>query len=76
MEQVGREWKTFFEAGGHSLLLARMVGELRDQVDPGLTVVAMFEFPTIASLAQHLRPTAEAPPAGNREPGSAKDSNG
>lgn len=43
----------FFEAGGNSLLAVEVMNRLRPQA-PGLSIVALFEHPTIASLAAVL----------------------
>jgi amino acid adenylation domain-containing protein len=54
VESVGRH-ENFFDAGGHSLLLPRIVGEAQDLVDAkGLTILDLFDHPTIGSLAAHL----------------------
>ena len=44
----------FFALGGHSLLATRVVSAIGAQMDKTLSVRAMFEFPTIKALAQHL----------------------
>ncbi len=44
----------FFDLGGHSLLLVRAHAALRHQLPGDLTVVDLFRFPTIASLAAHV----------------------
>jgi amino acid adenylation domain-containing protein len=55
LERVGIH-DNFFELGGHSLSLVRLHGRLRDVVAPReLTVVELFEHPTVAALADHLR---------------------
>ncbi len=47
---------SFFDLGGHSLSLVRLHGRLRDVVAPReISVVELFEHPTIADLAEHLR---------------------
>jgi hypothetical protein len=46
----------FFDLGGHSLALVQLHGRLRPLVKPReLAVVDLFEHPTVASLAEHLR---------------------
>jgi amino acid adenylation domain-containing protein len=52
---------SFFDLGGHSLLLARVFASLRTRVAGGLTLVDLFRFPTIASLAEHLGRRGEEP---------------
>jgi amino acid adenylation domain-containing protein/FkbM family methyltransferase len=44
----------FFEAGGHSLLAARIISRVRQAFDVGLPMRTIFESPTIADLAVHI----------------------
>jgi amino acid adenylation domain-containing protein len=44
----------FFDIGGHSLLLAQVHRKLRGMFDRELSLVDLFEHPTIAALARHL----------------------
>ncbi len=56
----------FFERGGTSLTLARVLARLNEELGRRLPLVALYEFPTIASLARHLsadRPDDQAAPA-------------
>lgn len=53
----------FFDIGGNSLLLLALVHRLRETVDPGLRLVDVFRFPTVASLAAHLRRDTGEPDA-------------
>ncbi|WP_437505503.1 amino acid adenylation domain-containing protein [Sorangium sp. So ce1099] len=53
----------FFDLGGHSLLLARVHSRLREEVDRPLPMLALFQHPTIASLAEALSRDASAEPA-------------
>ncbi|WP_433931236.1 amino acid adenylation domain-containing protein [Sorangium cellulosum] len=53
----------FFDLGGHSLLLARVHSRLREKVDRPLPMLALFQHPTIASLADALSRDASAEPA-------------
>jgi amino acid adenylation domain-containing protein len=54
----------FFELGGDSLLLIRLRSRLQAVVGRDLPVVALFQYPTIRSLAESLpaKPTAPAAP--------------
>jgi amino acid adenylation domain-containing protein len=44
----------FFDLGGHSLLLAQVHRKLRGRFDRELSLVDLFEYPTIAALAQYI----------------------
>ena len=53
IERIGTG-DNFFESGGDSLSGVRMVNRLRESVDEHLSLVAIFEAPTILALAQFL----------------------
>ena len=53
MDRVGVE-DSFFDLGGHSLLLAQVHGRLVEALGRPLPLVKLFEHPTIRSLARHL----------------------
>jgi len=61
IERVGLH-DNFFDLGGHSLLLIRMEGMLRDALARPVEVVDLFRHPTIAALADHLDGAADAAP--------------
>ena len=44
----------FFELGGHSLLMVQMHRRLKEALLPDLSVVELFQFPTIFLLAKHI----------------------
>ena len=44
----------FFDMGGHSLLLAEMHLKLQDALGVDPTIIELFQFPTVSSLATHL----------------------
>jgi amino acid adenylation domain-containing protein len=44
----------FFELGGHSLLMVKVHGQLQELVGRELSIVELFRYPTIATLAGHL----------------------
>ena len=53
LEKVGID-DNFFDLGGHSLLLLEVNQKLRKSLQRDLSVVEMFQNPTIASLAEYL----------------------
>jgi long-subunit acyl-CoA synthetase (AMP-forming) len=53
VERVGRN-DNFFELGGNSLLLAEAHGKLRTATGRDLTLVELFDRPTVGALAAHL----------------------
>jgi amino acid adenylation domain-containing protein len=53
VEQVGLN-DNFFDRGGHSLLIVQLRSRLSDALKREITVVDLFRFPTVASLARHL----------------------
>ncbi|HEX9732029.1 MAG TPA: amino acid adenylation domain-containing protein [Thermoanaerobaculia bacterium] len=65
LDQVGIH-DSFFDLGGHSLLLLRVHGKLRDQIDDRVTLIELFQYPTIASLAAHLDRASPDPRAEER----------
>ncbi len=61
VEEVGLD-DNFFDLGGHSLLLARVRSRLAGKFPREVSVVVLFRYPTVRSLAEHL--------AGGRSGGS------
>jgi len=53
LEKVGIH-DNFFDLGGHSLLMVQVHSKLRAMFDQEISVVELFEYPTIHSLAKHL----------------------
>ncbi|MEH2283675.1 MAG: amino acid adenylation domain-containing protein [Nostoc sp.] len=53
VEHVGI-YDNFFELGGHSLLLVQVNSKLRDKFQKDLSVLDLFRYPTINSLASYL----------------------
>jgi amino acid adenylation domain-containing protein len=65
VEHVGVE-ENFFELGGHSLLVTQVISRIRESLNVELSVRAIFEYPTVATLAAQVeaesRAGREAPP--------------
>ncbi|WP_437835307.1 amino acid adenylation domain-containing protein [Sorangium sp. So ce1153] len=59
VERVGID-DSFFDLGGHSLLLTQLHARLRRELDPSLALVDLFRYPTIRTLAERLRRDEEA----------------
>ncbi|GAA3170824.1 MULTISPECIES: amino acid adenylation domain-containing protein [Streptomyces] len=53
VERVGVH-DNFFDLGGHSLLLAEVRGKIADRLGTDLTMVELFQYPTVGSLARYL----------------------
>lgn len=53
LEAVGVD-DNFFDIGGHSLLIVRLHSRVRESLGNDLSIIDLFQHPTIASLAQHL----------------------
>ncbi|MCU1350644.1 MAG: peptide synthetase [Acidobacteria bacterium] len=54
LDKVGRE-DNFFDLGGRSLLLVRVHSQLRERHGGNVSILDLFRYPTIRSLAAHLR---------------------
>jgi amino acid adenylation domain-containing protein len=53
VEQIGMH-DNFFELGGHSLLLVQMHARLNETLQQEVSIIELFKYPTIASLAAFL----------------------
>ncbi len=45
---------SFFDLGGHSLSIVQAQGKIKEVFDKELSVVALFQYPTISTLAAHI----------------------
>ncbi|HEX8274262.1 MAG TPA: amino acid adenylation domain-containing protein [Longimicrobiaceae bacterium] len=62
VEEVGLD-DNFFDLGGHSLLLARLRSRLCGRFPADVSVVVLFRYPTVRSLAEHLAGSGPSAPA-------------
>ena len=53
LEKIGMN-DNFFDLGGHSLRMAQVHSRLREKLQRDLSMLEMFKYPTINSLAQYL----------------------
>jgi len=63
----------FFDLGGHSLLLGRVQTRLREAFGQQLTMVEMFRYPTVSTLAGRLRSEERLEPLASRTNGRNGD---
>jgi amino acid adenylation domain-containing protein len=70
IERVGVT-DNFFELGGHSLLIVRVNTKIRVLLHHDVSIVNMFEYPTVKALARYLSPD-EAQPAPEPDAGSTR----
>ncbi|HED66455.1 MAG TPA: amino acid adenylation domain-containing protein [Planctomycetes bacterium] len=59
--------KNFFDLGGHSLLLAEVLGRLKESLNGDLTIVELFRYSTVASLAERIDSRGADGASGGRE---------
>ena len=69
VESVGLD-DNFFDLGGHSLLLARLRSRLAGRFPREVSIVVLFRYPTVRSLAEHL--SGSEPAAAVEAPGEAE----
>jgi acyl-coenzyme A synthetase/AMP-(fatty) acid ligase/acyl carrier protein len=53
----------FFELGGHSMLLVQAHSRLSKEFEKEISIIDMFKYPTVASLAEYVQRDAIAPPS-------------
>ena len=72
VERVGVT-DNFFELGGHSLLIVRVNSKIRELLHQDVSIVNMFEYPTVKALARYLsQDEAQPAPATEAEAGSTR----
>jgi acyl carrier protein len=59
--QVGVYDNFFADLGGNSLMLIQVLGKLRESLGRDVSIVELFQFPTINSLAHHLGDGGQPP---------------
>ncbi|MEW5929325.1 MAG: amino acid adenylation domain-containing protein [Gemmatimonadota bacterium] len=69
VDSVGLD-DNFFDLGGHSLLLARLRSRLAGRFPREVSIVVLFRYPTVRSLAEHL--AGSEPAAAVEAPGEAE----
>ena len=62
----------FFELGGNSLRLTQVHQKLANLFSASLSIVTLFQYPTIAALAQHLTQTQDSQPNVKRPTASSR----
>ncbi|MFE2755821.1 amino acid adenylation domain-containing protein [Actinosynnema sp. NPDC059335] len=60
VDRVGAH-DNFFDLGGHSLALARVRAALVEALGRDVSMVELFQYPTVAALAEHLARDGDAP---------------
>ena len=56
-------YDNFFDLGGHSLLMAQVSNKLQAVLEKDITLVTLFQYPTIASLATYISDDANVRPS-------------
>jgi amino acid adenylation domain-containing protein len=56
VEQVGIN-DNFFDLGGHSLLMIRVLRKLQEIIEQDISMITLFQYPTIGSLSNYLSST-------------------
>jgi amino acid adenylation domain-containing protein len=65
LEKVGLH-DNFFDLGGHSLLMAYVLGRLREVFQKEISMIDLFKYPTISALTNYLNQAAGEQPSSRR----------
>jgi acyl carrier protein len=65
IDQVGLE-RNFFDLGAHSLMVAEVHMQLQQSLGREISLVDLFQYPTVNALASHLAGEKESIPTSNR----------
>jgi acyl carrier protein len=60
VEKVGTR-DNFFDLGGHSLLIAQLHGRLREVLGQDLSMMDLFQYPTISSFVSRMNQSEDKP---------------
>ena len=60
LERIGLD-ENFFDLGGHSLMMVQVRNRICELLNQDITMVDLFRYPTIRTLAQHLPKNDKAP---------------
>jgi amino acid adenylation domain-containing protein len=71
LRRVGRD-ESFFQLGGHSLLVMQVLARMRQTFQVELSVAQFFDTPTVAGLAAALKPDTAQSPAITHRPHPAR----
>ena len=71
VERVGVT-DNFFELGGHSLLIVRVNSKIREIFNREISIVNMFEYPTVRALARYLSQDEAQPQATDPDTGATR----
>jgi amino acid adenylation domain-containing protein len=62
VERVGVD-ENFFDIGGHSLLMVEVHSRMEEEVGAKVSMIELFQYPTIEALAKHLNKEQDEAPA-------------
>jgi hypothetical protein len=64
--------QNFFDAGGHSLKMAQVHAQLLKRLERPVSLVDLFQYPTVSSLASYLAGSGDADSGGVADPSRAQ----